>query len=440
MDKLREPFAEFAHAQATAGAALLIALLVALALANSSAADGFEHLKHYTLGLVFGDRLLTTSLLHFVNDGLITLFFFLIGLEFKRELLAGELREASRIKLLLAAALGGMLVPALIYLVVNYVLAGGYLHGWGIPMATDTAIAIAILTVLGNRIPQSMIAFLVGLAIIDDIGAITVIAIFYTESLDALSLLCGTGIFSLLLIANAAGLRHPAAYAIGGVLLWAAIVQSGIHASLAGVIVALTVPARPRIHPAEVKVDVRKAAAELSPHTEPKEVLAKEEEHERIVQLEQIAQEGSIPLRRWEHGLGLPVALVILPLFVFLNGGITLSADTFRASLDDPVAIGAFLGLVLGKPVGILTGVCLAEKMSWSRRPDAMTNRRLVGLGMLAGIGFTMSTFIANLALKDSAEGLVSVKISIIMASVVAAAAGLLFLLLTEAKARGEGK
>lgn len=434
VDKLRKPFAEFAHAQATAGAALLIALIVSLFLANSSAADDFQQLQHYTLGLIFGDISLTTSFLHFVNDGLITCFFFLIGLEFKRELLAGELRDASRIRLLLAAAFGGMVAPALIYLAINHVLPDGYLHGWGIPMATDTAIAIAILTVLGSRVPQSMIAFLVGLAIIDDIGAISVIAIFYTESLATQPLLIGFGIFSLLLFANAAGLRHPVAYAVGGILLWAAIVQSGIHASLAGVIVAATVPARPRVHPAEVKAEVRQAAEELSAHTGPEEVLGKEEEHERIVQVEQIAQEGTIPLRRWEHGLELPVALVILPLFVFLNAGITLSADTFRALLDDPVAIGVFLGLVVGKPIGIVLGVLSVERMGWSRRPDSMTNPRLLGMGMLAGIGFTMSTFIANLALKESSAGLLSVKLSIILASAVAATAGLMFLVAIDRK------
>ena len=177
---------------------------------------------------------------------------------------------------------------------------------------------------------------------------------------------------------------------------------------------------------------MRQAAEELSADTEPEEVLAKEEEHGRIVQVEQIAQEGTIPLRRWEHGLELPVALVILPLFVFLNAGITLSANTFRELLDDPVALGVFIGLVVGKPIGILLGVLSVEKMGWSRRPDSMTNRRLLGMGMLAGIGFTMSTFIANLALKESAAGLVSVKLSIILASAVAATAGLMFLVATD--------
>mgnify|MGYP001829193320 FL=1 len=250
VDKLRGPFSSFTQAQTTASAFLLLALIASLLIANSGYGYELTAIRHLSLRFGIGDRSFEWSLLHLVNDGLIALFFFLIGLEIKRELVAGELQDMMRVGLLLSAAIGGMVVPAGLYLAINANSDGGMISGWGIPMATDTAIAIGVLAALGARIPKSVVAFLVGVAIIDDIGAILVIAFVYTESLSWNAVAVAGLLILCLLMLNRAGFRHPYIYVFVGVGLWAAIVQSGIHASIAGVIVAATVPARPRIKPA----------------------------------------------------------------------------------------------------------------------------------------------------------------------------------------------
>ncbi|MGB5775096.1 MAG: Na+/H+ antiporter NhaA, partial [Sedimenticolaceae bacterium] len=249
VDRLREPFSAFIGAQITASTLLLIALLAALAFANSPYADELKAIQQFSLRFGFGDQTFDWSLLHLVNDGLIALFFFLIGLEVKREFIAGELQDADRVGLLLCAAVGGMVVPAAFYLAINIGHAEGVVGGWGIPMATDTAIAIGVLAALAARVPKSVVAFLVGVAIIDDIGAILVIAFVYTEQLAWDAVATAGLLLLLLLVINRAGVRHPLLYGAAGVALWVAIVQSGIHASIAGVIVAIAVPARPRIRP-----------------------------------------------------------------------------------------------------------------------------------------------------------------------------------------------
>jgi NhaA family Na+:H+ antiporter len=244
VDGLREPFAAFIGAQTTASAFLMIALFAALVAANSPYANDLEAIQHFSLGIVFGQHTIQWSLLHVVNDGLIALFFFLIGLEVKRELIAGELQDSNRVGLLISAAVGGMGIPAGLYLALNTGFPGGVVSGWGIPMATDTAIAMGVLAALASRVPKSVVAFLVGVAIIDDIGAILVIAFVYTEQFAWNALVIAGLLLLLLLLLNLAGFRHPYIYALVGIGLWGAIVQSGIHASIAGVIVAATVPAR----------------------------------------------------------------------------------------------------------------------------------------------------------------------------------------------------
>ncbi len=437
LDRLRDPFSKFVGAQSTASALLLLALFAALFMANSPWRESYEALKHFPLGLLIGGEAFEWSLRHLVNDGLIALFFLLIGLEFKRELLAGELTDPARVRFLAAAAIGGMVFPALIYLSINLFSADGQVDGWGIPMATDTALAIGVLMALGPRVPKAVIAFLVGLAIIDDIGAILVIALFYTEQISISALLLAAGLLIVLLLFNRAGLRHPLLYAAGGVLLWIAIVQSGIHASIAGVVVAATVPARPRIRPSSVPHKVRGMVEETFPVADERAVLADARTHERITRLEELAQAATTPLRRWESVLELPVALIVLPLFVFLNAGIPVDAAAFGAAFADPVSLGVMLGLVVGKPVGILGGVLLAELSGWVRRPAELSRRSLLGAGLLAGIGFTMSTFIANLALGEDVAEMALAKLGILMASAIAAVAGYLVLRSAQAECTG---
>lgn len=438
LDDIREPFAAFISAQATASGFLLFALLAAMWAANSQLADWLTSLQHFPLGILFGDRLVEWSLLHLVNDGLIALFFFLIGLEVKRELLAGELQEPRRVGLLLSAALGGILVPASFYLLINLFADNGLAAGWGIPMATDTALAIGVLAALAARVPKSVVAFLVGVAIIDDIGAILVIALFYTAQLDLAALSIAGGLLLLLVLLNSSGLRHPLPYIIAGVALWVAIVQSGIHASIAGVVVAATVPARPRIPPREMRREVRKIVKDVDANADHATVLGDDDAHGNIVQVERIAQAATTPLRRWEDSLELPVALLILPLFAFLNAGVVIDAEAAARLFRDPVALGIIAGLVLGKPIGLWAGVRLGELAGIAERPDGLDNRRLLGVGMLAGVGFTMSTFIAHLAIDPADPAMASAKLSIVAASALAAVGG--FLLLYIAGARADAK
>jgi len=428
VDGLREPFAAFIGAQTTASAFLMIALFAALFAANSPYAADLESIRQFTLGIVFGEQTIEWSLLHLVNDGLIALFFFLIGLEVKRELIAGELQDSSRVGLLISAALGGMAVPASLYLALNTGFSGGVISGWGIPMATDTAIAMGVLAALAARVPKSVVAFLVGVAIIDDIGAILVIAFVYTEQLAWHALASAGLLLAVLFILNRAGFRHPYFYALVGIGLWVAIVQSGIHASIAGVIVAATVPARPRIQPGKLEQEIRSTLSDVDADTDHIDVLGQSETHQTIAEVGNLAQKATTPLRRWEESLALPVMLIILPLFAFLNAGVVINGSALKGLLLDPVALGIMLGLVIGKPVGILVGVWLGEALGFAIRPEELTHRQLVGVGLLAGIGFTMSTFIAHLALEPQSPTLESAKLAIVVSSAIAAAIGFLVL------------
>jgi NhaA family Na+:H+ antiporter len=438
LDHLREPFAKFISAQSTASGFLLFALLASLWVANSQLADWLTSLQHFPLGILFGNRLVEWSLIHLVNDGLIAIFFFLIGLEVKRELLAGELQKPRRVGLLLSAAFGGMLLPAALYLLINLPAENGLAAGWGIPIATDTALAIGVLAMLAARVPKSVVAFLVGVAIIDDIGAILVIALFYTAQVDLAATTVAGGLLLFLVLLNRAGLRHPLPYIVAGTALWIAIVQSGIHASIAGVVVAATVPARPRIAPREMKHEVRNTVGELDADAHHSQVLGDAETHENLIEVERLAKAATTPLRRWEDALELPVALLILPLFAFLNAGLVVNAEAAFRLVQDPVALGVIAGLVLGKPVGIWAGVRLGEMTGIAERPSGLSNRRLLGVGMLAGVGFTMSTFIAQLAIDPADTALITAKLSIVAASALAAAGG--FLMLYQAGTQAEEK
>ncbi len=421
VDRLRGPFSSFIQAQTTASAFLLLALIAALLVANSGYAHELTAIRHLSLRIGVGDRDFEWSLLHLVNDGLIALFFFLIGLEIKRELVAGELQDRMRVGLLLSAAIGGMVFPAGLYLAINATFEGGMVSGWGIPMATDTAIAIGVLATLGARIPKSLVAFLVGVAILDDIGAILVIAFVYTESLSWSAMAMAGVLVLCLLMLNRAGFRHPYVYAFIGVGLWAAIVKSGIHASIAGVIVAATVPARPRIKPATLTHEVKSTVSDMDPSVHHTEVLADQKIHQQIVEVEKLAQEATTPLRRWEESLELPVFLLVLPLFAFLNAGVVIDASELNSLLAEPVTLGIIIGLLVGKPLGILTGVWLGTRLGLAILPDDISRRNLLGVGLLSGVGFTMSTFIAHLAFEPSSATLESAKLAIVIVSAIAA-------------------
>ena len=423
LDPLRDPFRDFITAQTTAAAVLLLAMVSALLLFNFGGAAWYAWLQNLPVGFHAGKWQFSFSLLSLTNDGLIAIFFFLIGLEIKRELLAGELQDNSRRGMLMASAFGGMLMPALIYAGINLWSGAGAVEGWGIPMATDTALAIGVLAALGTRLVPGAAAFLVGLAIVDDIGAVTVIALFYTQAIHGFSLLSAVVLLAIMFLINYAGIRHPLVYASLGALLWLAVHHSGIHASIAGVLIAATVPARPRMPPGRLLHSLQKRMSAIHPHAD---VLAYSEDHEKIESVALEAREATTPLRRWERALDLPVALIILPLFAFLNAGASMQTGRLSESLHDPVALGVALGLLFGKPLGIISFALVAKRLGFGCLPEGVSYRHLIGLGMLAGIGFTMSTFIADLALPE--HRLELAKIAILCASALAGMLGYLML------------
>jgi len=431
--RIVSPFEQFIHDQKTASGLLLVCTLIALLTANSFLSDRYESLVQTRIGLVFGDVHLTMSLLHWVNDGLMALFFFILGLEIKRELLVGELREPSLALPVIAAAVGGMLVPALLFYALNH--DGDAIRGWAIPMATDTAFAIGVLSLLGARVPAGLTTFLLVLAIIDDMGAVLVIALFYTDTISVAHLGTAIALLAGLVFVNLLGVRHPVVYFVGGGLVWLAMLGSGAHASLAGVLVALTVPARPaRSQHAFVRRS-RQLLDEFE-HIEAIEeaaspMLAEPEKHSVVEQLQDNAAKAATPLQLWERTLEHPVALFVLPLFALVNAGIVIDVAALPALLDDMLALGIVLGLVAGKTAGITLATLSVLASGWGRLPLEMRLRHLPGLGLLGGMGFTMSIFIAGLGFANQPDQLVVAKTGILSASLIAGASGYLWLRFT---------
>lgn len=416
---------DFAQVEASGGIVLLLATFAALIWANSPAAPSYFHLLETQLDLRIGSFTLTGPLHMWINDGLMAVFFFVVGLEIKREVLVGELSSLRQATLPIAAAVGGMIVPALIYTLVNFGGAGA--GGWGIPMATDIAFAVGVLALLGSRIPLALKVFLTALAIVDDIGAVLVIAIFYTSTINWTSLAVGAAFLTLLLIANRAGARHPLVYIILGLGLWAAFLFSGIHATIAGVLLALTIPARSRIDADDYVTEGRAlldrfAQAGVGGDS----VATNNAQQEALEEIERATERVQTPLQRLEHSLHPWVTFVIMPLFALANAGIALNRDLLTA-LVSPVSLGVILGLVVGKQIGISLFSVLVVRLGWASLPAEVSWRQLYGASWLAGIGFTMSLFISSLAF-EGAELLEDAKVGILVASLLAGGIGLLIL------------
>ncbi len=428
--KIVRPLQYIVRDQKTASLLLLCCAIIALLVANSTAYPFYEELVEAQVGLIFGDYRFTMSLRHWLNDAFMSLFFFVIGLEIKRELLVGELRKANRAVPVIAAAIGGMLVPALTFMLLNYGQAS--LRGWAIPMATDTAFAIGVLTLLGRRIPYGLTAFLLALAIIDDMGAVLVIALFYTSSLDLQYVIAASLLILCLLAANRAGIRHPAVFFCGGGLVWAAMMGSGVHATLAGVLVALTVPARPARSPRNFVRKTRKLINEfvrrVKKSKEDNPVLAEQDHHFLVERVKEAAEEATTPLQLWERTLEHPVALLVLPLFALANAGIPLQDFNLLEFFHQPLALGIVLGLVVGKPIGILLATSIVVRLGWGKLPRGMELKHTFGLGLLAGMGFTMSIFIAGLGFDEASEPLIVAKTGIMAASLLSGVIGYLWL------------
>ncbi|KXK07745.1 MAG: Na(+)/H(+) antiporter NhaA [Nitrospira sp. OLB3] len=417
-----KPFETFVHAESSGGILLLGATLVAMVWANSPWADSYARLWSTPVSLVVGSHALTETLLEWINDGLMAMFFFVIGLEIKREVLVGELASWRRAALPLAAALGGTVVPASLYLLVNG--AGPGAPGWGIPMATDIAFALGVLALLGPRVPLSLKVFLTALAIGDDLMAVLVIALFYTSTISWLNVGIGALFLLLLVAANFVGIRHLLVYSVLGIGgLWLAFLLSGVHATIAGVLAAMTIPARTRLSGSEFVARgqaLLKRFEEVTSAERPP--LANTERHHVTQRLEMEVKDVETPLQRLEHALHPWVTVVVMPLFALANAGITLDANGW-AHLTHPVALGIMVGLFIGKPVGILLASWGASQAGLVSLPEGVTWRQLAGTGVLAGIGFTMSLFIAGLAFPPGPLQL-SAKVGILCASTSAGIVG----------------
>ncbi|MDF0645140.1 MAG: Na+/H+ antiporter NhaA [Nitrospira sp.] len=415
------PFQEFVHAESSGGILLLAATAVALIWANSPWANTYHEIWQTPISLVVGQHVLRETALEWINDGLMAMFFFVIGLEIKREILVGELASIRQAAFPLGAAVGGTIVPATLYLAFNAGAPGA--PGWGIPMATDIAFALGVLGLLGARVPVSLKVFLAALAIGDDLMAVVVIAIFYTTTISWLSL--GVGAFFLILLigANVLGIRHVLVYCLLGIGgLWLAFLLSGVHATIAGVLAAMTIPARPKLSRGEFLARglalLRRFEQVTVPDSSP---LANQEQHEVAHRLETAVKNVATPLQRLEQALHPWVTVVVMPIFALANAGVTLDAG-FAATLVNPVAFGVLIGLLIGKPAGVLLGAGAVILSGTARMPESVTWVHLIGVGFLAGIGFTMSLFITDLAFGQ-AEAATSAKIGILLGS---ASAGLI--------------
>jgi len=437
-DKILTPFEEFIHRQTTSGLLLMAMAVIALILANGPLAETYLHVIHTPISLSIDSWEINMSFHHWINDALMALFFFVVGLELKRELLVGELAKLRNATLPIAAAIGGMIMPALIYYAINPV--GDAALGWGVPMATDIAFAIGALALLASRVPKALITFLVALAIVDDLGAVLVIAIFYTDSI-AITPLVTAGIFFILLMAlNLAGIRKTLPYFIIAVLLWYALLLSGVHATLAGILGALSVPATPKYNPERFSEHVKELMHRFDHSHQPGKSIMTNDALRSVVQtLENGVHSVEAPLQRLEHIWHMPVAYLIIPVFALANAGIPLAMGSLSDTFSHPVMLGVSVGLILGKFIGI-TGACwLVLKLGIAELPKNTRFTQIAGVSLLAGIGFTMSIFVAQLGFSNNEELLLMAKTGILFASVVAGLSGYLWLyLVSEPDANNE--
>jgi Na+:H+ antiporter, NhaA family len=428
-NRILTPLDEFIHRQTTSGILLMICTVIALVIANGALHEQYQHFLHTPIGVSVGNAAFSLSLHHWINEALMALFFFIMGLELKRELLVGELSSPKQALLPIMAAVGGMVVPALFYVAVNLTTAS--VSGWGIPMATDIAFAIGALSLLGTRIPKSLVTFLIALAIVDDLGAVAVIALFYTTDINLLALSYAGGCTLLLVTLNLGGIRHALPYAIIGILLWAAMLASGVHSTIAGIVVAFVIPIRPKFQPEhfinrvqESAVNMREAIrdnADIIHNTHLRSLVSSLGDSVQLVQA---------PAQRMEYHLHLPVAYVVIPLFALANAGIPVDFAGFERYLQHPITLGVLAGLLLGKPVGIAGLTWLTVKLGWAELPAGLNMKHILGVGLLGGIGFTMSIFIADLGFANLPDDLLMAKTGILLASAVAGFSGIIWLLL----------
>ena len=433
--KVVRPLQSLMAIETSSAALILVATALALLLANTPLIEAYDSFWESSLTLdVAGMHVIDLSMHALVNDALMTLFFLLVSLEIKRELVFGELRDPRAAALPIVAAVGGMAVPALIYTAFN--LGGPHLSGWGIPMATDIAFAVAVITSLGSRVPLGARLFLLTLAIVDDLGAILVIALFYTGGIAFGWLLVAAATVALALVLQQARVRALWVYVALGAVGWFALHESGVHATIIGVAFGLITPSFAMLAPDRFPDVATRLVAEVVDRNADGVVTADEHEHNdhTLREIRRLSRETQSPLHRVEIALTPYVAFGIVPLFAFANAGLPFPDVPAAEWLGDPVVLGIAIGLVVGKTLGIFGASWLSVRTGLARYPAGMTQAHLLGVSMVAGVGFTVAIFVANLAFTDR-EVIELAKLGVIVGSVVAAAIGYLLLRLTSSEA-----
>jgi len=424
-------FARFIHSEVAGSMVLLFATIVALGWANSPWAASYFALEQTYVGVSWGESVFKMSLGHWIGDGLMVIFFFVVGLEIKREVVVGQLSSLERAILPVSAAVGGMLVPALLYSVFN--VGSPSANGWGVPMATDIAFALGILALFGKRVPIGLKVFLTALAIADDLGAVIVIAVFYTEQISFMGLGVAGLFLGLIFLSVQLGLRQTWIYLIMMLMVWVGVLASGIHATIAGVLLALLIPVRAQLAPGEFFERVRRNIGNLESRDLTKESMIDDKEQTNALDDLYLAANDMRPVGfALENGLHPIQAFLILPLFALFKAGIPLGPETTGA-FPSLASLGVICGLVLGKPIGVLLFSWLAIRSGRASLPEGVTSLQLLGAGCLAGVGFTMSIFISELAFGYG-EALGEVKLGILVASLLAGVTGYIVLKVAFAK------
>ena len=428
MVKYMATFQNYISKESLSGIILFCATVFAVLVANSSWGDAYYNLWHMSLGIALGDSTITMDLTHWIDDGLMSIFFLMVGLEIKRELVCGELSSVQKASFPVVAAIGGMLIPALIYVGLNT----NNPLGFGIPMATDIAFALGILMLLGKRVNPAIKLFLVALAVVDDLGAVLVVAVVYTNEINSIYFLHAGLTYAILWIFNLAGVKKLGPYLILGIFLWVFIHSIGIHATIAGVLLAFVIPIYGKIDEKSFVANTQHSLKEFERTSNSKQTLS----HDQIDALENIAynyDNVQNPLVKLEHNLHNFSAFFIMPLFAFSNAGVLIDMSTI--STHFMIVLGVVLGLLIGKPIGVVGFTYLAVKFKWVAKPSEISWSDIVAVGFLAGIGFTMSIFITHLAFED--ESLIAaVKLGVFFASFIAAVIGVILIMISAKKRR----
>jgi NhaA family Na+:H+ antiporter len=425
----RSMLESFIHSETSGSILLFAATVVALVWANSPWSASYFAL--WKLPLRIGLRpLFSMSLHHWIDDGLMAVFFLVVGLEIKREIVKGELSSFRQAVLPILAALGGMIVPALLYSALNR--SGSGAHGWGIPMATDIGFALGVLALLGKRIPSSLRVFMLALAIVDDVGAILVIAFFYTPQISLPALAVAGGLL-VLLIAGAIRRVPISVFVVVGFLFWAAVLSSGVHATIAGVILGLIAPIKPKLRPEDLAGNAEPLLEEFGSQISAQDKSSAEA---TLAQLDQLFRDTDSIGERLERGVHPWVSFLVLPLFALASAGVTLSTEQLKLAISSPIALGIFVGLFVGKTVGITSFSFLAVKSGIAGMVDGLTWAGILGVGILSGLGFTVALFISGLSFED--ESIVATaKVAVLVASLAAGSLGYLYFRFTHKQGIG---